>query len=104
MAETVGHRDFIFVGDCKMAALETRAKIAQAGGIYLCPLPMTGHVPDQLEEWINQLPVEPEDLYLTGQKDGEFRRIGQGFEVEKVMTGVDEQAAVKWTERWMVVR
>ena len=33
-AETLGHRDFIWVGDGKMAALETRAKIAQSGGIY----------------------------------------------------------------------
>ena len=65
---------------------------------------MTGHVPDQLEEWINQLPVEREDLYLKGKTDGEFRKIGQGFEVEKVMTGVDEQGAVEWKERWIVVR
>ncbi|MCK7582366.1 MAG: IS1634 family transposase [Chromatiales bacterium] len=61
-------------------------------------------MPAQLDEWINQLPVAPEDLYLKGKKDGELRKIGQGFEVEKVMTGVDEQAAVKWTERWIVVR
>ena len=104
MAETLGHGDFIFVGDCKMAALETRAKIVQAGGIYLCPLPMTGHVPDQLEEWIKQLPVEPEDLSVKGQKEGEFRKIGQGFEVEKVMTGVKELGAFEWKERWIVVR
>ena len=65
---------------------------------------MTGHVPDQLDEWINQLLVEPEDLYLKGKKDGEFRKMGQGFEVEKVMTGVDEQGAIEWKERWIVVR
>jgi len=65
---------------------------------------MTGHVPDQLDEWINQVPVALEDLYSTGKKDGEFRKMGQGFEVEKVMTGVDEQGAIEWTERWMVVR
>ena len=34
IAETLGHRDFILVGDCKITALETRAKIAQSGGIY----------------------------------------------------------------------
>lgn len=34
MRETLGNRDFIFVGDCKMGALETRLKIAQSGGIY----------------------------------------------------------------------
>ena len=30
--------------------------------------------------------------------------MGQGFEVEKVMTGVDEQGAIEWKERWIVVR
>lgn len=34
MAETRGHRAFIVVGDGQRAALETRAKIAQSGGIY----------------------------------------------------------------------
>jgi transposase len=64
---------------------------------------MTGHVPDQLDEWIHQLPVEREDLYLEGKKEGELRKIGQGFEVEKVMTRQDELGEVQWKERWLVV-
>jgi hypothetical protein len=64
---------------------------------------MTGHVPDQLDEWIHQLPVEREDLYLEGKKEGELRKIGQGFEVEKVMTRQDELGEIQWKERWLVV-
>ncbi len=104
MAETLGNRDFIFVGDCKMGSLETRACIAQAGGVYLCPLPMTGHVPDQLDEWLEQLSTRGlEEIYLKDQKEGKLRKIGQGFEVEKVMIRVDEHGAFEWKERWLVV-
>ena len=103
MAATLGKRDFIFVGDCKMGSLETRGKIAQAGGIYLCPLPMTGHVPDQLDEWIHQLPVALEDIYLAGQEEGELRKTGQGFEVKKVMTRQEELGEFEWQERWLVI-
>lgn len=105
MAETLGNRDFIFVGDCKMGSLETRARIAQAGGVYLCPLPMTGQVPAQLDEWLQPLSTKVlEEIYLKDQKEGEIRKIGQGFEVEKVMTRVDEHGEFEWKERWLVVR
>jgi len=103
MMETLGNRDFIFVGDCKMGALKTRFKIAQSGGIYLCPLPMTGQVPEQLNAWLDQLPATPEAIYLPSKKEGEFRKIGQGFEMTKVITGEDESGEIQWTERWFVV-
>src|SRR5215831_17032141 len=36
---SVGRRGLLYVGDCKMAARETRAFIAASGDFYLCPLP-----------------------------------------------------------------
>src|SRR5437867_7992032 len=36
---SVGRRGLFYVGDCKMASRETRARIAAAGDFYLCPLP-----------------------------------------------------------------
>ncbi|MBK8535221.1 MAG: hypothetical protein IPL59_08820 [Candidatus Competibacteraceae bacterium] len=32
--ETIGHFNFLFVGDCKMRSLETRLKIAGENGFY----------------------------------------------------------------------
>ena len=104
MRETIGHSDFLFVGDCKMGSLATRLKIARENGFYLCPLPMTGHVPNQLESWVNNLPGELEEIQLEGNKEGELRTIGQGFEVEKIMLGQDEQGEFQWSERWLVIR
>lgn len=103
MVETLQKREFVFVGDCKMGSLENRAKIAAAGGIYLCPLPMTGQVPHQLNDWIKALPAPLEDVYLEGKKEGQFRKIGQGFEVEKTMIRQDENETFEWKERWLVI-
>jgi len=36
---SVGRHGLLYVGDCKMASRETRARIAAAGDFYLCPLP-----------------------------------------------------------------
>src|SRR5881409_4367745 len=35
----VGRRGLLYVGDCKMASRETRARLATSGDFYLCPLP-----------------------------------------------------------------
>lgn len=104
MKETIGHSDFLFVGDCKMGSLETRLKIARENGFYLCPLPMTGHVPNQLERWVNNLPKTLEEIQLEGKKKDESRTVGQGFEVAKTMIGQDENGEFQWSERWLVIR
>src|SRR5207244_11125578 len=36
---SVGRHGLLYVGDCKMASRDTRARIAAAGDFYLCPLP-----------------------------------------------------------------
>src|SRR5262249_5437893 len=36
---SMGRHGLLYVGDCKMAARDTRARIAAAGGFFLCPPP-----------------------------------------------------------------
>jgi transposase len=38
MAQTMGHKDFLFIADCKAPAQSTRAQIDQQGGQYCVPL------------------------------------------------------------------
>ena len=45
-------RGLLFVGDCKMSALETRAHIVGHQHVYLSPLPLTGATADVMEAWI----------------------------------------------------
>ena len=46
---SVGRRGLLYVGDCKMAARETRAFIAAPGDFYLCPLPQVQLAEGELE-------------------------------------------------------
>ena len=45
----------VYVGDCKMTALATRAELVAEGDYYLMPLPMTGDTQNQFEGWLDQL-------------------------------------------------
>jgi transposase len=42
----------LFVGDCKMSALDTRAYLARHRDGYLSPLPLTGATAEAMEAWI----------------------------------------------------
>jgi len=93
----------LYVGDCKMAALETRAAIAAAGDLYLTRLPLTGEVAAQFAAWV--------EAALTGEAVSrvvEIRReeelIAKGYEFERAQRAVVEQAERTWIERVQVIR
>src|SRR5574339_353153 len=48
----LGQSGLLYSGDCKMAALQTRAEIAADRDFYLTRLPLTGAVPAQFSEWV----------------------------------------------------
>lgn len=100
---TVGHREFLFVADCKASALETRATLAAEGGHYLFPQTMTGDVPKLLAGWVTNPPADPQPIILDAAEDA--TPMGQGFEVERPLTATTETGAQHtWTERWLVTQ
>src|SRR6266403_1675613 len=44
----------LFVGDCKMSALDTRAHLARHQDWYLSPLPLTGATAAAMDAWITE--------------------------------------------------
>ncbi len=42
----------LFVGDCKMSALDTRAYLARHHDGYVSPLPLTGATAEAMDAWI----------------------------------------------------
>ena len=104
MTETIGHTQFLFVADCKAAALETRALIHHKAGKYLFPLPMTGKVPEILEQQVKNPPIAPEPIALAEPpaENGAPRVVGRGFEIEKPVTATLPNGQKQmWTERWL---
>jgi transposase len=100
---TLGHREFLFVADCKASALETRATLAAEGGHYLFPQTMTGDVPELLAAWVAEPPAMPQSIVLDAAEDP--TPIGQGFVVERPLsatTATGQQHS--WSERWLVTQ
>jgi transposase len=96
----------LFVGDCKMSALETRAYLVRHQDLYLAPLPLTGATAAAMEAWIT--------AGVTRGEAGELQRIwrtndrgheglaAEGYELERTCGAPDSD--LEWRERVVVVR
>jgi transposase len=107
--QKVGGAGLLFVGDCKMASLDTRARIADGGDYYLTPLPNTGETAKQMGSWI--------DTALQKDEAGELQAIrkpteagqppeliGWGYEFTRTLQAKVDGREATWTERVAVVQ
>jgi transposase len=97
----MGRRGLLYAGDCKMAALATRAEIAAHHDFYLVPLPLTGETATQVETWITAIVAGAQEATLLW--DGS-RWLGAGYEFERPLHALVDGEPVCWTERVQVVR
>lgn len=107
MAKTIGHTHFLYVADCKAAALATRASIDREQGSYLFPLPMTGDTPALLRQWVLSPPAPAAEIYLPDvtDKQGHPVLVGYGFSLERSMQCTLEDATRHtWSERWLITQ
>ena len=96
----------LYVGDCKMAALATRASIQAAGDYYLCPLSALQVPPERLGQQLMALRASGQPL-LTVERtgtDGQTHCIAQGYEESETITAQLEGVSYTWTERRLLVR
>ena len=105
LVKVIGHKNFIYIADCKAAAHQTRAKLAQAGGRYCFPLPMTGHTPSLLKSWVLNPPTPWQEIRLPNSAESS-PAIGVGFEMElgKIAADGAQEKSFHWLERYLVVR
>jgi len=104
--QSLGRCGLLFVGDCKMAAHDTRAFIALAGDYYLCPLPQVQLGEGELDEALERVWSGEQALtsVFREQERGEPELIAQGYEREVPMSVEGEGKPQEWTERRLVVR
>ncbi len=104
--QALGRRGLLYVGDCKMGALQTRAFIQAGGDFYLCPLGQIQLSPEVLEAYL--VPVWAGQQVLTPlcreQENGEQEQIAEGYAREEPLTAVVGGEAITWTERRLVIR
>jgi transposase len=97
----LGRTGLLYVGDCKMAALATRAELAAEGDYYLMPLPMTGDTQKQFDGWLDQLlsgHAKARELW----DDKEF--LGHGWEFTRRLQAQVNGQPINWGERVQVLR
>ncbi len=104
--EGVGRQGLLYIGDCKMGALATRAFTQAGGDFYLCPLSEIQLPPEALEEylvavWHGEQALTP---ICREKENGEQEQIAEGYERVEVLTAEVDGQTVTWTERRLVLR
>jgi transposase len=104
--QQLGRKGLLYAGDCKMAALETRAEVAAHEDFYLMPLPRTGEVAQQWDAWIEQALAKPEQLQPLSRpgEDDSPEVFARGYEWTRDLTATVANQSLTWTERVQVVQ
>jgi transposase len=106
VSASLDEQGLLYVGDCKMAALATRAFIHSRQDYYLCPLSE------------KQMPVETLETYLqpvwSGTQaatplhrenaTGQLEKIAEGYEQNIALNAEVDGQTITWTERHLIVR
>lgn len=97
----------LFVGDCKMASIDTRTYVAKSGDYYLCPLSAVQMPSSSLAEllipvWNNEQVLV--DIYRPMQETGEKQeKIAEGFKYAVMLQEEKDGEVFEWEEQRLVV-
>jgi len=96
----------LYVGDCKMAALSTRAYVQAQGDYYLCPLANTQMPDSELDAYLQPVWNGERPLLAVHRAtaEGEDEVIAEGYEQGSELSSKVQGQSVTWTERRLVVR
>src|SRR6266566_8705145 len=91
-----------YVGDCKMAALATRAFVAAGGDFYLCPLSENQLSRAQRRQllqavWEGTQALQP--VWRPGAGGQPDELVAEGFGVDVALTATVDEKEISWTER-----
>jgi transposase len=103
---SLGRHGVLFVGDCKMAARDTRAVIAMSGDYYLCPLPQPQLADGELDEALERIWNDGQALspVFRADENGEAKLIAEGYERTLPMRVEINGESHEWNERRLIVR
>jgi transposase len=103
---SLGRHGLLYVGDCKMASRDTRARIAAAGDSYLCPLPQVQLAEGEFDAALEAVCKGEHALHSVIRKgpQGAPEVIAEGYEYPVAMSQQVDGTVENWTERRLVVR
>jgi transposase len=104
--EGVGQSGLLYVGDCKLMALATRAHLQAGNDYYLGPFSLVQIPQAMLDEylgpvWTGELPLTP--VYRQ-DNSGQEEKIAEGFERSQTLSATVDGKDITWVERQLVIR
>jgi transposase len=104
--EGLGKVGMLYVGDCKMASLQTRASIQFHGDFYLCPLSAVQVPPDQIQKEVDKLKEQGTQVTKVERLNDKGERvcIAQGYEINCNLTAEVNGQREEWTERRFLIQ
>jgi transposase len=109
---SLNQRGLLFVGDCKMSALETRLDLVTRGHYYLSPLPLTGKTAQAMPEWIQKGLEKDRDgalesIHRESEPDPKGKagrvEVARAYELERTQEAGLSEGTATWQERVLVV-
>ena len=105
VSTSLSEHGLLYVGDCKMAALGTRAFIQNNQDYYLCPLSEVQLPAETLERYLQ--PVWNGKQALTAiervNAEGQVQKIAEGYEQNVSLSAEIDNKTITWTERCLIV-
>jgi transposase len=102
----LSQKGLLYVGDCKMAALQTRASLQAHGDYYLCPLSALHVSPAQLVQDVEVQRAQGSPLIQVIREDeqGKTTCIAQGYETIQSVTVHLHEQPLMWQERRLLIQ
>ncbi|MEI6069954.1 MAG: hypothetical protein WCP96_21695 [Methylococcaceae bacterium] len=105
---SLGQHGVLYVGDCKMAALGTRACLAAHDDYYLCPLPAVPMPAAELKAllepvWAGAQRLEPVHRAPETALD-KLQHIANGFSYSVTLKAAHDGEGIEWQEQRLVVQ
>jgi transposase len=106
VSQSVPEHGVLYVGDCKMAALATRAYVQAQGDYYVCPLAQTQLSVQELDRYLQPLWSGKQQVVAVhrAQTEEEDEVIAEGFEQSVMCSGEVAGQSLTWSERQVIVR
>jgi transposase len=99
-------RGLLYVGDCKLMSVETRAFIQVGEDFYLGPFSKVSLPEETLEIYLNPVWAGQQELtpVCHTQADGGLEKIAEGYERIESLTATVGEETLTWEERRLVIR
>jgi transposase len=106
VSASLDEHGLLYVGDCKMAALATRAFIQNSQDYYLCPLSEKQMPEETLETYLQPIwsgKQAPTPIHRENAA-GQLEIIAEGYEQNIILNAEGDGKIITWTERHLIVR